>query len=887
MVAQDQVTAWDLKPNRENTNQIFNVLCNVQPVEHPWSGEWHLRQTDVTEWSKQQYWFEKCKGLKRCKLFKYIFKDWEADIEEITKWSELVRYTDWYNANFTDVITFQWYRIYMRKNNTYLNPYGNEERDINVDNRNVRMVNGTGDWDPDTCDEMTSPDDEIRRTSQDVKYNYDFREPTAMSREALNDLNYIAATRTRIYVQLIDTKECTWDTFDSADESPIILMKEYESSECNPDHFVMWYGWIGTPYAIWGKKNQEQEREEIKIAMIYFWWQTFAYLYNQDVKIPITYYVNLLWIYVSWLSEPDIDGIDMLSQLWLPLDWYFIPNVSELLTVLWIEELQEWEDTSIKEVNVWTILWGYQDYWEIPYMAVWNRLIAINWFYSLKEANILSYVSDEELAELIYQWDVTDRTACEASSVDAYTKRRIFMFDSIVENATNKYTITWLETWNTRLCYIAWNDLYVSWAWIMNWIFWFDTEDRTRWVHTLPAWLTDVKTMYWSLLFFWPRSIYAIQNEQALIAGNFINATENQDWYYSPWSFYNDDGEFLIVRRWKLLETLQFSAYYWTVQFTPDTWFYVNWHIKALDNKHDLINIDATINHRYISIFDNNPVWPHYSKLLIYNKHYNCWYHWLITNARVIHVKDNIFLWDWVYVNKWRTWWWESDDKTWWEIIEIISAYVWEEWLQTPKQIQFVKTAIWDHSVITSNSKWDINTSFGWRLFERRNDITVTRHPQLLFSKNSTKVIKDYENGEQIYWHWEQLQHTLLNEISEYRHYDKFSETIIREMWGDLDSKSKLAMFASIKEPVNAPANVLELCISARKLDNIQFGSFYIGYYTLDADYEDIENTNIDISDLSDQTSEIGMVMNKWEYCEEILEGSACDSPQDDLDCEC
>jgi len=71
MVMQDAVTAWDLKPNTENTNKIFNVLCNVQPVEHPWSGDWYARKIDVTTWSKDQFWFEKCKWLKKCKLYEY------------------------------------------------------------------------------------------------------------------------------------------------------------------------------------------------------------------------------------------------------------------------------------------------------------------------------------------------------------------------------------------------------------------------------------------------------------------------------------------------------------------------------------------------------------------------------------------------------------------------------------------------------------------------------------------------------------------------------------------------------------------------------------------------------------------------------------------------
>ena len=63
------------------------------------------------------------------------------------------------------------------------------------------------------------------------------------------------------------------------------------------------------------------------------------------------------------------------------------------------------------------------------------------------------------------------------------------------------------------------------------------------------------------------------------------------------------------------------------------------------------------------------------------------------------------------------------------------------------------------------------------------------------------------------------------------------------------DLTTKLARFASIKEAVNVPANVIQISISSRYLDSVQFGSFYVAYFMLDADFEDIENTNMDISD--------------------------------------
>ena len=129
MVATDAQTAWDLKPNRENTNKIFNVLCNVQPVEHPWSGDWYARQIDVTTWSKDQFWLEKCKWLKKCELYEYNCNKKELLVIPRDDWDEDEQWHShasarqirneklWRNANFTDVVLFEWYRIYMRKNN--------------------------------------------------------------------------------------------------------------------------------------------------------------------------------------------------------------------------------------------------------------------------------------------------------------------------------------------------------------------------------------------------------------------------------------------------------------------------------------------------------------------------------------------------------------------------------------------------------------------------------------------------------------------------------------------------------------------------------------------------------------------------------------------------
>lgn len=104
MVSVDGTTAWDLKPNRENTNQIFNVLCNVVPTPHPWTGNGYRKDIDLTASEKQQYWFEKCKGLKRAKLYEYDCSD-DVPLTESNYRSREDKI--WANSNFTDVTLFQ------------------------------------------------------------------------------------------------------------------------------------------------------------------------------------------------------------------------------------------------------------------------------------------------------------------------------------------------------------------------------------------------------------------------------------------------------------------------------------------------------------------------------------------------------------------------------------------------------------------------------------------------------------------------------------------------------------------------------------------------------------------------------------------------------------
>lgn len=858
MVMQDAVTAWDIKPSREDTNKKFNMLCNVIPIEHPRTWDWYNKQSDIIHWSRDQFWFEKCKWLRRCKLYEYKCSSDKYVPEEDMQSKKRKQNRRWNeHSNFTDVVTFQWYRIYMRRVRSVLNPYAKYSE---VNENWKQIIDSWWDNNPNTCD-SDMPSNVIRETRVD-------KENTTDDMAQMSDA-------TRIYIQKVDIENCWQDTYDSADESPIMLVKEYSSAECNPDHFVIWYWGIGTPQFLWKKA---------KIDMFYYWWNLFAYIYDLDAVPTYTnnVFVSDLWIYLT-LVKPDRLTTNIINAANVQQWWYFISEVAELSTMCKLPDASDMDNSTVKattELSNW--VYAYKDFWEVPYFAAGSKLYSINWFFNRND-NDCDIPTDEELNDVIWK-DFKPWDWCTSRTIDDENKK-IFIADQDILTAYNDWVITWLSRRWGRLTYISNWFIYISWNGRLNWTFspyfYSQSWDAVRWAFRLPSWVTDVREYNSSLIVMWAKKIYWIVNEDQLKTWVFVSSWENDDWCYCPWSYFNDEWEMLIIRRWKVLESMQLAVSYWTwsIAFEPSTWFYINWHIKACNNRTDKIHIDATINHRYISIYNDDDTWDNYSKLLIYDKHYNCWVHWLINWARVVHVKDNIFLWDNVYVNKWRTRNWEDDDTKWKEIIENISLYVWEEWLQTPKHIQYIKTAIWNHSVITSNSKRYIWLSYWWKLFERINDITTTRYPKLLFKKDEDWVIETYINWEKIYWYWKQVSYNLVSEITNYRGFEKIEKPILREMWEDIDYDSKLALFASIKEPVNSPANVISVSISARWLDNIQVWSFYIWYYQLDADYEDIENTHIDMSEFADRTKTLDIdSINKWEYCEEILQWSACDN---------
>lgn len=113
-------------------------------------------------------------------------------------------------------------------------------------------------------------------------------------------------------------------------------------------------------------------------------------------------------------------------------------------------------DTEITELNEPIKI--FQEYGEIPYLAAGGKLIAIHGVYSAMSCHI---PRDCKVWDEIEQSKIRNPKACQARDPQG-SHTRMFLYDSTVMSATNKYPITGLSAWGSRLAYIANSTLYVS-----------------------------------------------------------------------------------------------------------------------------------------------------------------------------------------------------------------------------------------------------------------------------------------------------------------------------------------------------------------------------------------------------------------------------------------
>lgn len=100
---------FDIQPQQDNNNILFNDLVNVVPVAHPRTGMWYRERIEVKDWDKQRHWFRKRKWFKKVDLYRWVC--WDAPEKENLTEERL----DW---EFTDETIYEWHRWFIRLNKT-------------------------------------------------------------------------------------------------------------------------------------------------------------------------------------------------------------------------------------------------------------------------------------------------------------------------------------------------------------------------------------------------------------------------------------------------------------------------------------------------------------------------------------------------------------------------------------------------------------------------------------------------------------------------------------------------------------------------------------------------------------------------------------------------
>ena len=101
---------FDIQPQQDNNNILFNDLVNVVPVAHPWTGMWHRERLEVVYWDKQRHWFRKRKWFKKVQLWRRVC--WSQPEKEPTS----TNFASWIDWEFTDEIIYEWHRWFLRTN---------------------------------------------------------------------------------------------------------------------------------------------------------------------------------------------------------------------------------------------------------------------------------------------------------------------------------------------------------------------------------------------------------------------------------------------------------------------------------------------------------------------------------------------------------------------------------------------------------------------------------------------------------------------------------------------------------------------------------------------------------------------------------------------------
>lgn len=582
---------------------------------------------------------------------------------------------------------------------------------------------------------------------------------------------------------------------------------------------------------------------------------------SEDDPWTIPFYI------IRWMRDEED------SSIWTAVNYYVVDLwlkedllLSEWITYLYFRE--KWLTVELKNKVCDDIVSSFwlEEWVDHNYYFVDNDALLANYPFTKWDCDDFYWVYDDKI-----RYDVEVSYASKYWDNLAFCTSTWIVALSWITPSNEDYNLTWIipcsdtitsaTMWNNRICFLtsAWW-LFVSGEWysqynFVTWPAWITDWDQIHWIYNVWTRFTTIIPEYYTLVLAWPHVMaYWMWYKTSNYSENqWLYELSDRVWIFSSTSYCAKDGKIFIWRSYKDIYMLEMSPNSYWMQTWNFTYYSATWwtRLKDLVQWHQEMNIDMTDNEMFVSIYEQyNRNW---SMVLCEDRHYNCRYVWLFEWIKVTRVFDwwQILLWDRIY-----EYWYDYDIETNNEkhdIREVANIIFWDETPTANKFLAFYKIAIWDNSIISDKTWINTNVTSWWRLWDRSVHLTNTRYISMLNSKTSDEVIRKWDFGYEIKWHWKRNQSWFQRELETYANLPSLQKYNPRQWaW----THSWLWLYSVIKENIWQEWELLQITLIAHWNDNLEFGSVFIWRYQKDYDFADKEDVNVDDSEFTSDSED-------------------------------
>jgi len=637
-----------------------------------------------------------------------------------------------------------------------------------------------------------SAEDEMSAETDDERLQWIFKDVIIIDWYRYFMLVNSLETKMRIYKQIDinDLSPCSYACYSGITEWHIVNIVKYWDKDYFPIDKCNHMKFLVTTYVKWKAIHQS----ETWVAMSKKLYDTyFAYLYEEDSTIPtqngdyvLTHGKNASGlVHVVWKNDQIIDGKNV---LWFSTSWAPVMQLNE-------------EKNVIKDVKYKI----FRKFWTTFHFVTADGIVHRHY----DEGTPSTF-------EYTFNWDTEFNTNDWANTPNFYIQS-MDTFDQATAFLSSEWILFLWKRWYNKFFFSA-----------------LDTV-QTNWMYT------DIIEQLWQLTLVWPDGIwYFIYDFNTWVSSLFDLTKRN--WHFSKWAYWIKDEKFFFVRKTKDLYTMDVQFGYWSSKPAVVFWYlsnYLNTDLDMLDPKVNKVTLEFQKDN--VNIFIND--WSGNTKMLFYNRYYNVWSKRLIAGCEIHTVKDEIYLWKWIFENVGTT-------DNWNDITQIITMVFWDKTHSATKRITSVKLPIGYNSYFV---KWKTffssSVENGWRHFDTVYDdfwrtdycsnIMKLQLSNSLFNNIETKI-RDYPIEVELYSSkWVNFEADVANSWSEFKEY--------MEYWkvgsdGNEESKFTISKMWIIRVPLSQIWEVFTFELVAKWETRIEFWWFFVAFDYLDNDYSRLEN---------------------------------------------